>query len=454
MSIISSFKKALGFPDEYDDEYIETQESDSEYTPDNVTAASGPATETLSAQTVDKPADSQSDISGLSGNIFDAVIELFNSIQPEFVKQCLSTEAQRTYIIGHIDNGLRKRIEDEITAARVRGEKQWETEKKRLAADLDKIKNEYNSLKQQREEFQSAQLSAARQKRALNERIHDLESKVNNLEAEKEQFQLENRSMLNKLRVANVRSNGNTEAEAEIQRLSEENLTLQNSVNDLTAKLQESETTAEKLRASITEIETSSRSQIEEENAAFAEIEEQLKQFEIIKKKKDGKITDLQEALKKNNAEISEARSSIAKRDITIENLQKENQSLRSTIEANLISQADAEKELRAEIEHLKKSLTNETVPSREIKRSKPNKSYIGNVGKKNDHKHDSSRHDDNRQQKIKISAIDELMESTDWFVAPDPTPLKKDPEVEEVFGYKEPVKKTSRDDDKQLSLW
>ncbi len=45
-------------------------------------------------------------------------------------------------------------------------------------------------------------------------------------------------------------------------------------------------------------------------------------------------------------------------------------------------------------------------------------------------------------------------MESTDWFVAPDPTPLKKDPEVEEVFGYKEPVKKTSRDDDKQLSLW
>lgn len=45
-------------------------------------------------------------------------------------------------------------------------------------------------------------------------------------------------------------------------------------------------------------------------------------------------------------------------------------------------------------------------------------------------------------------------MDSTDWFTAPEPTPLKKDPEVED-FGYKEPpAKKASRDDDKQLSLW
>ena len=55
----------------------------------------------------------------------------------------------------------------------------------------------------------------------------------------------------------------------------------------------------------------------------------------------------------------------------------------------------------------------------------------------------------------VKLSAIDELMDNTDWFVAPEPIPVKKDPEVEEDFGYKEPpAKKTARDDDKQLSLW
>jgi len=45
-------------------------------------------------------------------------------------------------------------------------------------------------------------------------------------------------------------------------------------------------------------------------------------------------------------------------------------------------------------------------------------------------------------------------MEDTDWFVAPDPVPLKKDPEVEENFGYKEPEKKDRKPDDRQLTLF
>ena len=45
-------------------------------------------------------------------------------------------------------------------------------------------------------------------------------------------------------------------------------------------------------------------------------------------------------------------------------------------------------------------------------------------------------------------------MDSTDWFKAPDPIPLKKDPVVEEEFGYKEPPKKPNLDSEKQLSLF
>lgn len=444
MSILSSVKKAFGFPDEYEEYENESADSMAE---DDTTEDSDRHGNESNAPAEPVSVPDVPDPTALSGEIFDAVIELFNGIQPAFVKECLSVEKERGYIMEHIDNSVRRRIEAEISAARSRGEALWQQERQRLSADLDKIRTEYNQLKQQREEFQSAQLSAARQKRALNERIHDLESKITGLEAEKEQFQLENRSMLNKLRVAGVRSSGNADAEAEIQRLAEENLKHQDTITKLNSDLETAEKHASELEARIMQLETEAMERSEEEKAAMSSIEEQLKQFEAMQSAKDARIKELKEANQRLGGETAELKSTVNEREATIK-------SLRNTIEENLVSHASAVAELKAEIERAKAPKpgnASESKPQKQAKKpketSKPSNSVPEAVTEKAEEKRPA-------EKEIKISAIDELMESTDWFVAPDPTPLKKDPEVEEAFGYKEPVKKTSRDDDKQLSLW
>ena len=229
MSIFNSFKKALGFPDTYDDENdVDSDDADQTENADDTgrpqldltlptraeeTGASNSAKKQESvpqAETTDAPgnqpetADNGADTDALASKAFDCVVELFNSIQPDFVKQCLDTEAQRRYITEHIDSSLREALNHATIQAREAGRRQWQAERSRLSADLDSLKKQYASIKRRSEDFQNAQLSEARQKRALSDRVHDLESQVAALEAEKEQFQIENRSMANKLRASGV----------------------------------------------------------------------------------------------------------------------------------------------------------------------------------------------------------------------------------------------------------
>lgn len=397
MSFIGSIKKALGFPDEFDDD--ELDDPDEKYIPAGSETPAGTEAPTDSVvSAVDTAVEVQSADSVLPGEIFDAVIEQFNAIQPDFVRQCLSTESQRKYLTDRIGASLRARLEAETEAARRRGEKLWEAEKQKMAGDLDKLKSEYHNLRQQREEFQSAQLSAARQKRALSERIHDLESQVNTLEAEKEQFQLENRSMLNKLRAAGVR-NASGGSDAELNRISQENSALTDKVKSISDALDAEREKVRSLTAQVSELQTrlehEADSMSSEQQAALAEIETQIKQFETVRKNKDAKISRLKAELSSRKAasdsEIADLKAEIARLNAVIQQLSD-----------NKPAQEEANP----------KSAT------------------------------------------VKISAIDELMDSTDWFTTPEPQPMKKDPEVEELFGYKEPVKKTTRHDDQQLSLF
>lgn len=434
MSFISSFKKALGFPDEYDDELDDTAEADNIHDDNDHSDMAESVSATASSEQAELETPKDMD-HALPGDIFDAVLEQFNAIQPDFVRQCLSIEAQRRYLIERMSETLRARLESEIAAARKRGELQWEAEKQKMASDLERLKSEYHSLKQQREEFQSAQLSAARQKRALSERVHDLESQVNSLEAEKEQYQLENRSMLNKLRAASIRSGAEGDADAELERLAQENAKLQDSVKSLNDRLTQSDNEISELKDTNRKLQSDLEARIAEAKAdderitaeqqeVLAEIEEQLKQFEAIKQKKDAKIASLKSALKESAEKLA----------------------------ATETDRSRSEEELKAEIRRLTELLqatpANDRPKSRKTGKSR-NKTVENNM--------EILQFELNTTETpgpIKISAIDELMDSTDWFTAPDPVPLKKDPEVDEDFGYKEPVKRTSRDDDKQLSLF
>ncbi len=434
MSFISSFKKALGFPDEYDDELDDTAEADNIHDDNDHSDMAESVSATASSEQAEPETPKDMD-HALPGDIFDAVLEQFNAIQPDFVRQCLSIEAQRRYLIERMSETLRARLESEITAARKRGELQWEAEKQKMASDLERLKSEYHSLKQQREEFQSAQLSAARQKRALSERVHDLESQVNSLEAEKEQYQLENRSMLNKLRAASIRSGADGDADAELERLAQENAKLQDSVKSLNDRLTQSDNEISELKDTNRKLQSDLEARIAEAKAdderitaeqqeVLAEIEEQLKQFEAIKQKKDAKIASLKSALKESAEKLA----------------------------ATETDRSRSEEELKAEVRRLTELL--QATPANDRPKSRKTGKNRNKTVENNMEILQFELNTTETPSPIKISAIDELMDSTDWFTAPDPVPLKKDPEVDEDFGYKEPVKRTSRDDDKQLSLF
>lgn len=418
MSVISSIKKAFGFADEYDEDDIDRMI-------ERESSAESHSSEALNHDTVSSADDTspEQNLNELPGEIFDAVIELFNATQPEFVRECLNQDDQRRYLMTRIDSSLRQKLKTQTEAAIEHGRQQWIDEKRRMAQEVEKLKSDYHSLKQQREEFQNAQLSASRQKRALTDRIHDLENQVNTLEAEKEQYQLENRSMLNKLRVANVKnSSDDPEAEERLQSLAQENVTLQDSLKEATEKIS---TLSEQLSKAQ---EQRSDELSPEYQAMMEEMEQQLEKFEDIKKAKDAKIAELNSQLKESKAKVQEADSEI--------------QSLRETIKTNLHSHATAQAAMQDEIKRLTEMIETQSQTYEEA--PEPTKVEEPEITETTD------------DEPVIISAIDELMDSTDWFQAPEPTPLKKDPALEEEFGYKEPVKKPSshHDDDKQLSLW
>ncbi|MDE7411419.1 MAG: hypothetical protein K2M94_05205 [Paramuribaculum sp.] len=429
MSIISSIKKAFGFPEEYEEP--DYNESDSSHESDDVKDNEFAST-TLAPQEIEQETDTVQ----LSGAIFDSVIELFNATQPEFVKECLSQDSQRQYILERMNQDVKVLLEKEVSIARAKGEKLWRAERKKLADDLEAIKTDFNTIKSQRDEFRNAQLSETRQKRALKDRIKDLETKVTTLEAEKEQFQLENRSMVNKLRVANVRSNGNADEEAEIMRLATENVKLQDNINLLRDKLSASDAEIKHLQSELDS---------EDDLDELKEIEEQIKQFEIIKEKKDAKISALNKTVKQKEQDITQLKSIISEHENVTAKLHKEIQSLRNTIESNLRSHAISEDELRQQIEKLTPKPIEDHAPQTETDKNEPEKRVDVKSPEQTEAKPKSE---------IKISVIDELMENTDWFVAPTPTPIKKKSDIDDTFGYKEPVRKPTRDNDNQLSLW
>lgn len=402
-------KKALGFSNELDeDEILElTDDATSEY---------GEAADPAQPQPKESSnnATQQAVDENLPGDIFDAVIQLFNSIQPEFISSCINTEEQKRFIYNNIDQSLKKRLETIAEQARAQAALDSSESQRKMTADITHLRELNASLESKKNEFQLAQLSASRQKRALNERVHDLETQVANLEAEKEQYQLENRSLVNKLRVASV-----TSSSTDTEQLAQENIALKDQIQILGQKIESLEN-----QPPTNDIEA---------NEELQAIMKKVEQFEDVKKRLDKKIAELK-------AQVSEANENNTRITKELELEKADNESLRKTIETNLYAQAQSETELKAQIEELTAKLDSQA--------SMVTESHSAEYAPKQYSKRK------NKKRPI-ISAIDDLMESTDWFVAQEPTPMKKNSDAEDDFGYKEPAKKgNNKDDDKQLSLF
>ena len=180
--MMTLLRRAFGFsPD--------SEEEEEDYDPTVPTYAAGdsrqaqPSRETAVAASADNAsmpavaaatAVETADNAALPAALFDAVIEVFNSAQPDFIKKCLDTEAQRKFLIESIDSRLREQAEQAMRTSA----NQWKDEKSRLEARISELEGDDNAMTVLRKENSRLQLSVDRQKRALLDRINDLESQL------------------------------------------------------------------------------------------------------------------------------------------------------------------------------------------------------------------------------------------------------------------------------------
>lgn len=465
MSFLNSVKRALGFPDEFDgeDDELDDDELDDELIddPDNVLSDDAIDLSDTSAEKSEQL--STEELKTLAADLFDSTLAYFNSHQPELVQRCIDIDAQRTLIIDNLEAGLRDRFSALAERACRNGERLWADKQQRMGAELNRLKSEFNAMRQQREEFQSAQLSATRQKRAMTDRIHDLENQVTNLEAEREQLQLENKSMASRLRVvadAETKQPDTAATAAELATLRETNKKLTDEAASLRESNEEADRQIKRLTAELGKINAANVDGITAERIAeLEEIESNVDTLRKLKDESEARVIELTRETKKTDATIAQLQKQLADSAKTTEEARLEIDRLQSASEAaQRLHQADLD-ELHAEIRRLKETLSSQPAPAAEPSEAPAAADKPKRRKKRKKHNADSATlqfaDEPDKQSTVRISAIDELMDNTDWFVAPDPVPLKKDPEVEENFGYKEPAKKTDApDDDRQLTLW
>lgn len=453
MSIFNSLRRAFGFDPDDDEIYLD----------DEPTSESG-RKDDYGQSAPDTPAESLPPDPGQPGitaesiaeEMMTSVVELFNSFQPEFIARCLNPEMQKRLIAEHLTPALLEQIEKLASAERSRIARETAEERADIDADLRRMRERNDELEKRRMLFKDEQLSATRQKRALQERVHDLEAHAEQLEAEKEQLELENRSMSNKLRAASV-GGLNLSPELAVSNDSEKHIdNLNKQIDDLAAeisslgiKLKEAnerhDSDTEKITALTAELEGAQNrlNHAEADQAELTELRQQVEDLQAIASQTEKILAraEKQEArLGELKIRLKDAESAFD----NVERLMKENKSLRSSLESNRYEYALEMSKLRTELE--------------EMKRAKPKRGRPRKVWPKEDTAENQEATEKPSDKKPPhISAIDELLEGSEWLVAPTPEevriPVAEEPSDD--FGYKAPPRKnTTFDDTNQLTLF
>ncbi len=476
MSMMTLLRRAFGFsPD--------SEEEEEDYDPTVPTYAAGehrasqpsheqhataPA-ETKPALAQDTVAEKTSGTESLPADLFDAVIAVFNEAQPDFVKKCLDTEAQRKYLIDSIDSRLREQVENAAQTSANR----WKEEKLRLESRISELEGDDNTIAVLRKENRRLQLSVDRQKRALLDRINDLESQVARQAEEKERFyshrkpspsdeelsqakarieELEATIASNEEALRNQAAAGKTDAEtpdAEIEA---------GTISEQEQRIAEQEKQIAERDSRIAQL-TAECDKLREEAARQSTLRQQL---EVKTSMSDNMINDLRnqaaaarreletmqeeqlQAVEQIQKEIDAFEDLKARKDAKITELQDSNASLRRTIETNLYNQANSEMRLRKEIKDLQAQL--DAAKSAVESDSAVSEPYREDENASSDSARNAEKPAVRRRGRPRKVKIDSSLDNTDWFSGGK----HDDPD----FGYHEPPRKPVNDNEAQLSLF
>ncbi len=262
------------------------------------------------------------------------------------------------------------------------------------------------------------------------EEIEALNRQIEEITAENKKLNEAVETLKAKEQIADAMINDlNAKASEAIHELEEKKQSIEVLNGEKTTALSEIEQLKEKMLLANQELEAS-REELDEMRVglqAVDEIQEQLTRFEDIKKKKDAKISELTEETKQQVKRIAQ--------------LEDEAKSLRKTIEKNLYSQAESERLLKNQIEELKA----------EVQAAKTDRATAG-VSAVEVYEKPTKK-----KRQVKISAIDESLDDTDWLVSvPPPGTLTRPASstTENDFGYQAPTRKSTPENDAQMSLW
>lgn len=258
----------------------------------------------------------------VTARIFEHVIAVFNESLPDFLQKSVDPERERKMLYEALSDDIKahlKRLEGSVND---RINESWRSEREKMQAEVKTLTQNAKDIEAKRNELKTQQLSSERQKRAMNERIHDLERRLLASEAEKEQIELENKSMLNKVKVAQVYEKDMEEMRAMIEQLQSDlkdaragKMPKPEVVDpnpDLLKKIEELEKTNADNKTLLDKLAV-----LEEENEKllrqFEIIEkEQMPQFEAVVKSKDDKIEKLSRELTQANEALDATQKELA----------------------------------------------------------------------------------------------------------------------------------------------
>lgn len=220
MAIFKRLKRAFGFDSQ---EYYEeddtpgidatvvplrkrNEERASQYAAPAVTAHRHDATPSeAAAPSADATPETIAEDAGMSravpSEIFKTVVEVFNRSLPDFLGDSVDAERQQKFLYDALDDGMKRYLGSLDRDARRRYDEMRHADMLKTETELKELREALRRQEEEAEDVKKSQLSAERQKRALNERVRDLEKQIATLQAESEQLDLENKSLVNKLRI-------------------------------------------------------------------------------------------------------------------------------------------------------------------------------------------------------------------------------------------------------------